>query len=72
MTKLEFIKLFDSVIDGRTGYYVELGRGSFIRVYSVDNNFTATFIKRVIGMTGDYFMGITMASDNRPYLLFAL
>lgn len=72
MTKPEFIELFDSVIDGRAGYSVESSRGSFIHVYSVDNNFTATFIKRVIEMTGDYFMGITMASDNRPYLLFAI
>ena len=72
MTKQEFIELVDSVIDGRTGYSVESSRGSFIHVYSVDNNFTATFITRVVEMTGDYFMGITMASDNRPYLLFAL
>lgn len=72
MTKQEFIELFDSVIDGRTGYSVESSRGSFIHVYSVDNNFTATFIERVVGMTGDYFMGITMDSNNKPYLLFAI
>lgn len=72
MTKQEFCELFDSVIDGRTGFSVDSSRGSVIRVYSVDNNFTATFIKRVVGMTGDYFMGITMDSNNKPYLLFSL
>ena len=72
MTKQEFIELLDSVIDGRKGFSVEFSRDPFIRVYSVDNSFTATFITRVVEMTGEYFMGITMASDNRPYLLFAI
>lgn len=72
MTKQEFCELFDSVIDGRTGFSVDSSKGSVIRVYSVDNCFTATFIKRVIRRTRHYFMGITMDSDNRPYLLFAL
>lgn len=72
MTKLEFFALFYSVIDGRTGYSVVAGVGQFIHVYSVDNNFTASFITRVVEMTGDYFIGITMDDDNKPYLLFCI
>ena len=72
MTKKEFIELLDSVIDGRKGFSVEFSRGASIRVYSVDNSFTATFITRVVMLTGEYFMGITVAPDNRPYLLFAI
>lgn len=70
MTKQEFFELFDSVIDGRKGYSVVAAVGKYIHVYSVDNTFTANFISRVVEITGDYFTGITMDADNRPYLLF--
>lgn len=72
MTKQEFFELFDSVIDGSTGYSVVAAVGRYIHVYSVDNTFTANFITRVVEMTGDYFTGITMDSDNKPYLLFCI
>ena len=72
MTKQEFFELFDSVLDGRTGYSVVAAVGWYIHVYSVDNTFTASFITRVVKMTGDHFTGITVDTDNRPYLLFVL
>lgn len=72
MTKQEFFELFDSVIEGRSGYSVVAKVGQYIHVYSVDNTFSANFITRVVEMTGDYFIGITVDADNKPYLLFCI
>lgn len=72
MTKQEFIELFDSVIDGRTGYSVEIAGGNYIHVYSEDNAFTASLITRVVEMTKGYFTGVVSDTDGRPYLLFTI
>ena len=70
MTKKEFTEMFESVIDGRKGFSIEVAGGRYVHVYSDDNIFTANFITRVVEMTGSYFTGITRDSNKRPYLLF--
>lgn len=72
MTKQAFRKLFDSVLDGRKGYSLEFMGGMFVHVYSEDNIFTACFTIRVVEMTRDRFLGITLDKDGRPYMLFNL
>lgn len=72
MTKNDFRKLFDSVLDGRNGFSLEFMGGMYVHVYTEDNIFTACFITRVVEMTRDRFLGITLDKDGRPYMLFNL
>ena len=70
MTKLEFLDLLESLIQGRrTPLIVDRGNGAF-RIYDGSDSFTATFISNAIELTGDAFTGIAVDCDGRPYMLF--
>lgn len=72
MTKNEFSKLFDSVLDGRTGYSVRFESNGYVHVYAEDDRFTACLIKRVCNIAYEYFLGVSVDKNFRPYLLFSI
>lgn len=72
MTKNDFRELFDSVLDGRTGYSLRFVGYGYVHVYAEGDRFTACLIKRVCKLAYEHFLGIYIDSNSRPYLLFSI
>lgn len=71
MTKNDFNQLMYRVIEGHDGMSFKFTAIGNVHLYADDNLFTATFIYRVIDIARDYFIGVSVDCDGRPYLLFA-
>ena len=70
MTKKEFFNLLESAINGRKGFMIKYTSVNTIRVYSEDDIFTACFIGDVQENCGNWFNGITVDCEGKPYMSF--
>lgn len=71
MKKNDFEQLMYRVIDYRHDMRFEFTTSMYVHLYTDDDLFSATFICRVIDIARDYFIGVSVDCDGRPYLLFA-